>query len=226
MQFDDIVNLVIQETGRSDKETQISQYVTFGFADLCRKHPFDSLRKETDTQINVLDTQMQIPADVNQIVELRLLVPSSPTLSYPMELKRKVWFTKQFPNVVGSTITGRPLWCYRDNNQIYFDRKANGVYAVRITYFPFSWFKGATATSGIHDADEALVAYATSRTYRSVQMYEDAQIWFSEYGRLAKELINAVQREIGVRVVADEWTRRGNIQPNQPWLDPFAGHIE
>ena len=215
---------VISRTGRSDKAQDINHFLNWGMDRLSEIHPWDCLRPEINNPINELDTQFQIPEWVDQIIEMRLLVPASPTLSYPMELHRKTWFVKQFPNVVGSTITGRPLYCYRDENTIFLDRKSNGSYNILCTVYAIRHFLSDQDKPRIPRADEALIAYATARLYEAVQMYEDAQYWMAQFNNIARSLINQEERELGVRFVADEWTRKQPVQTNQPWLDPFEGH--
>lgn len=221
---DELLDLVKSNTGRTDKDTVIDQGLNFAIQRISQRQPFDELRNEFDCQIVENDTQTQLPSDLDQIVELRLIVPSSPTLSYPMELWRKTKFIKLFPNVIGSTITGRPLWCYRDRNMLYLDRKSNGTYTIRITGFKLGVFSNGFAGDPVTEADECLTAYATHYLYKSIQMYADAQFWFGEYNQLFLELVNAKQREIGNSSIATEWSRTRPVQPNQPWLDPFEGH--
>jgi hypothetical protein len=215
---------VIANTGRQDKVGVINDGLDFGLRQVCRTHPFDELRPEFDVGIVATDTRVQLPKMIKQIVELRLLVPGSPVLSYPMELMRKKGFVEVFPNVTGSTITGRPLYCYQDGDFLFLDRKSNGTYTIRMTALVNGVFESDTDETPIRDIDDILIAYATSHLYKSVQLYDDATYWQGQFAGLLRSEINAVQKQIGVHVVAKEWSTRQPIQTNQPWLDPFEGH--
>lgn len=223
MDRDDLNSLVVENCGRSDKIGQIDTYLDFALDQLSKLYPFDALRGEINIDLPTNATQIQLPNTLFQIIELRLLVPNTPTLSYPMELHRKRWFVEKFPNVVGATISGRPLYCYREKNQLYLDRHANGDYNIRITAYTLDKFGAASDTPRLNMCYEAIVAYATGCVYKSIQMYDDAMFWLGEFNRNANLAMKAEQKEIGVSLVAQPWNRRQPIQTNEPWLDPFAG---
>lgn len=217
----ELATLVVQNTGRTDKIPLINKSLIFAVKRMSELFPFLELRRECDTPIQPLDTQIQIPSWVDQIVELRMVDPATPTMSYPMELHREVWFVSRFPNVVGSTITGRPLYCYRRENLLFLDRKSSGDYICRLTATCKADLITDFSEVSIKDADEAIIAYATSSVYRSIQMYQDGQNWDQRFKELTTILVRAKERELGVHFVADMWSNELPIKPNQPWLDPF-----
>ena len=210
-------------TGRTDKDTLIDASINFALITLSQSYNFLDLQREFDTWVAGGDYKMELPMNLNQIQELRFLVPASPTVSYPMKLERKLWVVEKFPNIAGSSITGRPLWCYREGNQLFFDRKCNGVYCVRITGDVVASYFAEADECPIKNAEECLVAYATAEVYRAIQLYTDAGQWMQKWTLLRTNLINAKQRETGTQFVAEPWSRDRRPQTNEPWLDPFQG---
>lgn len=214
--------MVVLNTGRTDKVTLINQFLDFAILELSKLHPFDEERTEADTAITTGQTQVQLPDFLHKIVELRLLVPNSPVLSYEMFLTRKREHVKDFPNVGGSSITGRPYFCAVDKNQLLFDRICDSNYTIRLTFTTQGHFDTDSSEPTVKGSDEALIASATAQLYRSVQMYEDAMAWEARYRQLTQQLVNDALRELGVNVVARPWTRKSPIFINEPWLDPFV----
>ncbi len=224
MKRSELRTLVIENTGRSDKTTLINNQLDFAIQKLSRIHPFDKNRPETSVALATGAISVQLPADVDQIITINFADPAIPTVGYLMVLLRKTQFLKMFPNVAGSVVTGRPLYSYRDKDQLYINTKSNGNYILSITYQRLMAFQTDTDECPIFGADEVLVAAATAAVYRSMQMYQDAAQWNSETASLLKLLVIAEEREIGVDFIAKEWKNEPEYPyPNAPWLDPFAG---
>lgn len=221
--------LVIDNTGRTDKSTTINTALDFALQSMCRIYPFDSLRKEGDIPINAGDTQAQLPSIMFQITEARLVDPGNPTFSYSMEIMRKNVFVKMYPNVAGMPITSRPFRMYKDGHTIFFDCIANNPYIIRVTGFSLDVFNSDVSSPLLYNADEVLVAYATANVYRSIQMYDDANVWDMQFKKLFNLFVSSEEKDVGRERIARPWknpdqTPRNNVIP--PWLDPFAGQHE
>lgn len=225
MRRSDLRTRVFNNTGRSDKTSVTNDGLDFGLKKLCQTYPFLALRAgEMDISFVATNLSIGLPQDMRQIVELRLIDPSSPTLSYSMVLLRKTDFVSRFPNVAGSPVSGRPYFCYRDGNRLYFDKKSEGSYTVRLTKYVIQKFNGDSDECAVPDSDEILIALSTAFVYRSIQMYDDAAQWDREAARLTQLAVMTEDREIGLKSVACEWASSPQIDTNIPWLDPFAGH--
>lgn len=226
MNFSDLQTAVIDRTGRPDKVTVIQDALNNGLKKLMRSHPFDKMRKTATLVYNSGDTQVAMPSDVHQLVTVTFQDPSIPTASYPLILIRKTQFLKMFPNVTGSVISGRALFCCRDdqNQVLLLDRHSIGTFHIVITYTFHQKFVLPTDEPLIPGVDEALVAYATASVYRAIQMYDDAKAWDMQFAVLMRDLVLDVEREIGLSTVAKEFENaRPRSSTNPPWLDPFDG---
>lgn len=210
--------------GRTDKDAVINDGLDFGLKEISKLYPFRELHIESDVGFNADDIGVNLPSNLKQIIELRLVDPANPTLSYPMSLVTKQEFVAKYPNVAGSPSTGRPFFCYRDKQQLFFDRKSSGSYFIRMTRLIYDKFFTDDSEPDIQDCEETLIDYSTAFTYRSIQMYDDAKNWDARTGGHLRTLVIAVERTLGNKIIGREWVRGGDVDTNVPWLDPFAGH--
>src|SRR4051812_45263368 len=97
MDLDALVDAVEDNTGRTTNVTE--RALKFGLTRISQLFPFDELRKEFDTPIIAGDTQMNLPDNLDQIIELRLITSDTPTMSYPLDYRRKTWAVARFPDV-------------------------------------------------------------------------------------------------------------------------------
>ncbi len=229
MKRSELLAQVILTTGRTDKTSVINTGLNFGLQELSKIHQWEALRTiegTADIPVPVSVISVQLPSDVYQLLDVRLIDPTSSTLCYPMALYRKKQFTNNFPNVAQSLISGRPYACYKDGNLLMLDRKSNGAYTIRTTYFKIQQFFSDDDECLVSNADEALIAYSTFYTYRSLAMYADAAQWKASFDELVKRLKNAEEEESGTVLKGIPWTRdeERRVVVNPPWLDPFQGH--
>jgi len=223
MMKSELRDLVIGNTGRTDKTDLINDSLDFGLTTISKISLFDDLRKQAEVSLASGISSVQLPSDVFQIVEIRFIDPAAPTNSYQMILWRKREFTKRFPNVAGSLITGKPLNCYREKSSLFFDRILQFPYTLRLTYYYLDVFENDSDSPSLIGIDEALVAYATASVYRSIQMYKDAEYWDSQFKALINNFKLANDAEVAAVVACEPWRRDNRPNPNAPWLDPFQG---
>jgi len=223
MDLETLVAEVQTRTGRTDKDSVAETGIRFALTKISQLFPFDQLRRELTIAVASGDTQITIPGNVDEIIELRLIVPATVNMSYSMNLRRKTWFVQRFPNVPNTIVTGRPYFCYREDDVLHFDRVSNGSYNIVMTAFTTGSYVSGSDESALSGSDECLIAYGVKQVYESIQMYQDAQYWQSQFGQHLGALITQKSRENGVKYIAEEWHWQRGISPNQPWLDPFAG---
>ena len=217
--------LVQANVGRTDKDTVINNALDFALTTLSQTELHDDLRRELDSTCVISSTFVQLPSTLSQLLDVRLVDPTNPSLAYPLVILRKLEFVRMFPNVPGNAITGRPTFSFVEAGKLNFNCITQAEYTIRITGFFLGEFFADTGENPIKNADEALTAYATANLYESIQMYDDAARWQGQWKFLVKNLINAKQKELGVSFVARPWVRNTAIESNAPWLDPFAGVI-
>lgn len=216
-------NLVITNTNRSDKATTIDLFLDFALSTLARSYAFDDLRKTLQVPLTSGGYSVQLPVTLNQIIDITFIDTTSPTSSYPMKLIDSTQFLGMFPNIPGSTTSGRPTMCCQSGNLLLLNTKTNAAYQLSITGYTVPKFFSATDENPIVDSDEAVVAYATARLYYSMQMYKDGEFWERDYQVRRQVLINGKERRVGTSYVAQPWQRSSTFTTNSPWLDPFAG---
>ena len=222
MTKEEIRDIVISYTNRSDKTTVIDTAIDFALTTLAQTNLFDDAKREFNCPTSATVSSVFLPAKLNQLLDVRLIDPSSPTLSYPLVLLRKLEFVAKFPNVPQNSVTGRPYWCYRDKNVLYFHCITQAAYTFRMTGYFLPTFFLDTDENPILDSDEAIAAYATANVYESLEMFDAHDRWLGKWKMLAKNLIDSKQRELGIKFVATPWQRNAPSEVNAPWLDPFV----
>ena len=223
MDLDSLITSVQSKTGRTDKDDVAEEGLRFAFTKISQLFPFDQLTKELSIPTVAGDTQIQLPANLDEIIEARLIVPQAINMSYKLDIRRKTWFVTRFPNVPNTVVTGRPYWCYREipDNTLHYDRVCNGSYTIKLTAFSTGVFLGGADSSPLTGCDECLMAYGVKYVYESIQMYQDAQYWNQQFSENLSALVTQKSRDTGVHYIAEEWSWHRPVSPNQPWLDPF-----
>jgi hypothetical protein len=211
--------LVLGNTGRTDKDIYIDTYLKRAVVEIGRRHNFKSLQVETDLSIGENAVSIPLPSDTIRLLEARLI---NGTQSTPMPIYSKAVVVRQYPSI-SSMQTGVPSMGYEQNNVIYFLPPSNGSYTIRVTCIKAPAALLAPGdTCDIPDSEDALVAYATASVYRSLQQYQDATYWMTEFER---SLAAAIRCDINVPATMQVAQASQMQSPHQlqPWLDPFAG---
>lgn len=221
MTLSELRDLVLLNLGsRTDKNTLIDAQINAGYRQAVQRHAFKGLTTESDLTLTSGVSAVTLPVTAHQIVELRLI---DGTASTPLKLLSKVVATRNLPNP-DSYNTGIPQWAYEENGTLYVLPRPSQAFTVRGTFL-------AVAETLTADSDEpvvvglenALVAYATSKVFGSLQMYEDAQFWNGTYESELQSAITADKRKPAV-----QYQREAHPGPDSPQLgygDVLAGHI-
>ena len=218
-----LADTVVRNVGRPDKLQVAKEELNNALKAVFMERPWRDYWIDDTVSFAAGDTSVALANDALTIIEARCILPLAPAMSYPIMLMRKPEFMKLFPNVPDQSIHGRPVITWLDGTTLRFDRISDGQYNIEYTYMPLSELLGDTDVCLIPNSDEVLIAYATMKVYMSIEMYDNASVWKSEYGRNLMTLINFIQRQPANIDVARPWVRKRPVNPNPPWLDPWQG---
>lgn len=219
MTKEEMVGLVVLNTRRSDKTVLAGSAIDLALNEIALRHEFHSLKAEAFASLTLGSTTVTLPDNVYQIKKV-VLQASSTSFAHEVPLKLKSWVLERYPDLGEQLAVNLPAVVFREGTTLVFVPPATQDYTVRVTYrrlFP-----------AIGDDDEptdltltnAIVAWATSYVFRSIEEFLSADRWLGEY-----------ERSLRLAITADR--ARGEVHQHEgfvdepyepaanPWQDPF-----
>lgn len=216
--FLDIRNAVLSNTGRQDRVPYINRAINKALEVYGRAWPWKALRTVATVVINAGDLSVALPDDIGWVQQIQLI---NGVNSYSIEIKNKVFLLQKWPNPTASG-SGFPAIGYLDGGLFYFAPKANTTYNLSVFYYKvLTPLVLDTDTIIVPNLDEAVVAYATAKTFASVEQFDSAQQWNQMAGIEFTTAKDADARNIGQVDTAQMTGGRGMVSAN-PQLDPFV----
>lgn len=206
--------------GRSD--TAVTTAIDLGLDEACKVimgaggtgHRWRGL----GTRVSNLSTSatlqtVALPTGCGVIKELMLLDSTS---SYRIEVRDAGW-VEQWLTAADQQSKSKPVWAYREGGNLYLAPSPDAAYTLRLRYELTLAF-GATEINA-DGFDEALVAYATSHAWGSVQHgANQAKYWLDKFGTILSAMIATERKDQPRRGVNTRCSRRGDptVWPDDP----------
>jgi hypothetical protein len=210
--------MVVSNTNRSDKLSLINQFLAQAISEIFQVKEFRSAEVVEEVTLTGGTQSLQLSGTPQQVLSVQMIFG---VLSRELWFKDKKWILNKFPNL-SNTITTRPTYCYADGSTIYFVGLANQDYTIRVHYYKIPTFSLDTDVCPTPIIENAVVAWATASTFRSIQMFQEAGVWMQEYGRALRIAMSSDDKSHADR------TAEGHGYPKPwplgvPYQDPFAG---
>jgi hypothetical protein len=163
--------------GRSDKNTQIDQYLNQAQSDLAEKFNWNDLRyTDSSTTLSAAGYTVSIPTTVRTIKKVRLK-DANDNWCDP-KLISKTLFRDIYPKSVPD-ITGQPNDCFIEAQTIYFSSLSDLLYTVYLDCEIYATdMSGDSSTPSILGVDDILVMLATGYLYVHLKQPQVAEYWF------------------------------------------------
>lgn len=210
MTLQELTNQIVGNTRRSDKaaDGSITTYINLALKEIGQVEPFKLLRSEIDLPLDAGLNYVLLPATTVQVVEVRILPDdlsaenSVSTLSpafigYEVHIMDQRTIQKRFPNLQLNS-RGIPEYCFVNASRITFVPPCNLPYTVRVLmdgYIPE--MNDPEDENPLPSCDNAVIAWATARTFKSIQLWDDASGWESEYKKALRLAIEENNRRSG-----------------------------
>lgn len=223
----ELINLVVENTRRSDKQASMLKWLSLGLREISQRHDFKTNRVETDDTLVANANSVSIPADCFQMLQVRLIDSSTSSTSRNVELKDKQWVTERVPNLSEDT-EGWPVYCFENDEDgtLVFVPPTSQEWTVRMTYFRLNPELSLSTDTPDAAIENALVSWLTAYTFKSTQQFPDAQFWMNDYERSLRIAISADERTHTIRRM-EGFTQQRVSQPlAPPHLDPWAKDSE
>lgn len=222
---------VIANTRRTDKVAYINESINFALKEIVQFEPFKTLRSETDLFIDSLSNYVSLDGFIGQVLQVRLLpAPAeagegeavtlseeSPGFDVPILDQRTI--QQKFPDLQSQS-SGVPQACYLTNNRIVFTPPVNKAYTVRVLLDSFApKLENDDEVTPLPELDNAVIAWASARVFKSLGLWEDARGWEIEYEKALRLAKRADNREPGkIRQM------RGAMEQRPRYIDPRINH--
>ena len=216
----DIRNLVIDHTGRSDKASLINSMITAALKKVSSESLWRDLLVESTVTLIPDQNFIQLEPALRRLIEVRIIDGLN---SYKLEIRLKSWLVERWPDLT-SMFSNRPRYGYLEVKKLFLVPPSSTDWTLKYSYVKRAADLTDDITELIPDIwDEAIIAYATFRTFKSLQMHEDAIQWFADYREAVKD---AKQMDKSSAVESKATIRGGGspIQANYD-LNPFIRQV-
>ena len=217
----DLRTEVQNNTGRTDKTTQINTALNLGIKEIAKRHYWGDLKiSDTSTlSLTIGESSISLPSGFHQLIEARITDQSS--VSYRLGIKPKVWVVDRVPDVDQLT-NSKPTWGYVEGGTLNFAPPADAAYKVYITYYKLpSDFDSDSTSNPISTADMPLIAWTSAYIFDQIQEQEEAIVWRGRFEQDLRTSILADDRKPAITPQVESYSE-SKLQVATPWLDPFV----
>lgn len=219
MNRSDLRQQVIEITNRSDKSSLIDRSLNFGLEQISARHYWRDLVLTEDLLVAAEAKSTALPDDCNSLFEVRLIDGLG---SRAIILRDRRWLSRRFPNV-DEMFKSKPAYCYRESGQLFWVPQPSEDLTVQITYYRPHPKLETDSDELLIPVSGPLVNYACYWTYKSIEMYEESQIWLRDY---EIELDRIIKRDRDVGQVRQlDTSSPTDISFIPDYLDPFKGYL-
>lgn len=220
MTREEIRDLVVEATGRTDKTSLINSAINIALEELSSRRSWSDLLVNTQVSLDEGEVSVDLASNTTRLIETRIVdVSGSPASD--LKIKQKTWIVKRFPNPPAAA-AGRPIYGYLEGQTLYFIPVTNAAYDLKYSYYRLHPALTSDSDSVlIRGASSAIVAYTVYWVFQSLERNKEAQVWFGTY---ATKLAAAMKVDRDNTVVLTQATPRGPEPPihSEYYLDPFV----
>ena len=211
-----IRDLVIETTGRSDKEALINSAINIALNKVSSAHLWNDLLTEASVTLTVNAVSVALASDVRRLSEVRLIDGRS---SYSIAIRPKTWLVQQYPSFTDVSST-TPRFGYLQGTTLHYVPASDTADTVTYSYYKLHPdLLDDTTLTLILQADEAIIAYTTHWVFKATEQHENADRWLESY---AIELNNAKRADRSSAVKFMPTPRNQGFRPtDEYWRNPF-----
>lgn len=216
-----ILAAVADNVKRTDKDSVARTGVSLAFQRCAQYHAFRSMVSTEEVSVSAGVTSVTLPATPVRVFAVYWI---NGTQSWRIFGKSREWILRRVPNIDATPTPSYPQWGYLEGSRLKFVPGTSVEGVIRITAQFLPTLTNDVDENPVPGTDEAIIAYATSWLFKSVQDWQAASYWEQNYQSALMLAIDADQVQPFDEKFFDE---RGD--DNRSWLppeyDPFAGHM-
>jgi hypothetical protein len=220
----EIIQAVVDNTNRSDKDRVIRNGITIACGKLFAAGKFSTQARTSDVTALAGTNQIAFPADYVNLQGIAWLQDATNTQNWPIVVKTKEWIFRRYPNV-DSINASYPYIGYIDGNYFKFLPTTSVDGLLRVNYDALPNYADDTDSLTIPLADDFIISSATAFLLRSVMLFTQAREHEIQASMALQRCLDVENMDEAVMFQSDIDRRRGmNQSPIEPYLDPFQGH--
>lgn len=216
MTFEELQEAVRGNISRTDKDGEIARVLNESLREIARSHRFTTLDSTADLTVQLNEEEIPLPDDLRLLdmvrCDGRILTEVNSRELERLSSNRKVkpMAKPRFYAMKGSNAARRV---------IQFWPIPNGQYDVQILYsrWPAKLVQPEEYPE-IDDASDILIALSTAKMFMHLQLFEEANMWFSNYHMSKGDIIRSDSRRPSL---VQGGGPRGYVSPD-PQNDPFV----
>lgn len=221
MQRSELRQQVINNTNRTDKDSVINSALDDAVRKVSSARLWEELKTEATATFTIGNNVLSLASDIRRPIPP--FAVQDGLSSYKLTILSKSRVLSQFPDPTAYSLA-KPRFGYFQGTTLVVVPPPDLAYNVKYTYYRIHpKLFAETDQNLITIADEAVVAYATYRTFKSLQMHTDAKEWYADY------ITSLSEAQANDRQPAVEFhgTPRGlgDPVPEDYWLDPFVREV-
>lgn len=217
MNRSEIRALVRDHTGRTDKDSLINSMINAALKKVSSEHIWRDLLTEAEVTMTPDQPFVDLVSTVRRLSEVRII---NGLQSYKLVVRTKTFLVERWPDF-GSQSSGKPRFGYLEGTRLHLVPAPDENLTLRYSYYARDTvFTDDTTELTIDITDEAVIAYATFRTFKSLQQHDDAAQWFLDYKEALKDA-KTMDRSSAVELHGVPRGTDGKV-PTEYWLDPFV----
>lgn len=165
--------------GSDTKGVQARVGVKLAIQQIPKFHDFEICRTSTDVPLQVEDGSIDLPDGMLKLLEVRFM---NGLLSYKIPLVNRERVTAMYPDV-DTLASSYPEWVYIEGSKLYMAPRTAFAESLRLQYNTLPSFDatddGSSLTPAIPLIDQYLIEYGTGWVFRSLQMFNESNVWMS-----------------------------------------------
>lgn len=221
MNRQEIRELVIDATGRTDKVSLINRAINLAVAEVSSQRLWTDLQTEADVSLTEGVRYVDLGVEVTRVSEIRLLDGES---SGPLDIRPKDQVISLSPYPENAS-TSKPRMGYLEGTKLYLVPVPDDDYTIRFTYYKLHpALDNDTDEVLIRHAATAVVAFATLWVFKSLEKLEDEQRWLATYVNLLNSAKKVDKDNTVVIRQAQPYGQTKTLSGN-PQLDPFVRSV-
>lgn len=188
MDREDIRDLVIETTGRSDKTTLINSAINIALNKLSTSFLWADLLKEGSGTMTASTGYVSLASDYKRLSKFVVI---DGLQSYPLDIRLKSWIKHWYPDP-SSLSESRPGFGYVEEKKVYFVPYPDDNYNYTYSYYRLH----PDLTDDVDEllirgAEEIIVSYATYWVLKALEKHDQAIQWKADYEDQVKSLRRA-----------------------------------
>jgi len=221
MNRSDIRALVVDATGRADKDTEINNAINLAVGEVSAARNWSDLFVESSTSVTASSLSVLLDTDLARLVELRVL-DTTASLAWRLSIRTKQWLLRRVPYPPYKPV-GKPRFGYLEGKTLYLYPVPDIDYVFRYSYFRLHpKLVNDSSEILIRQADSAVAAFATYWILQSLERQVEADKWFVTYTRVLKSAMEVDKGNTVVKIQVSEHADEFRYISQDYKNDPFA----